>query len=78
MVLSLPTRLQNAEVEVIEPAHIEVQERGGVYIAALPVCTKDTACVKLIGATERAATTKPKALEAWSSDEAGHWQYVAL
>jgi hypothetical protein len=53
MVLGLP-QLQHAEVEVIEPAHVEVQEPGGVYTTtnAVPVRAEDTACVELIGAAE--------------------------
>jgi len=42
-----------------------------------PWPTKDTACVGLIGAAERAATAEPEALEAWADDEAEPGLHVA-
>jgi hypothetical protein len=56
----------NAEAEVREPAHVEVQELEGVPLATntAPVPVKGTASIKLIGAAESAATAKPEALEA--------------
>jgi hypothetical protein len=71
--LGLAGVIVNAEADVRELAHVEVQASEGVLLAvnAIPVPARGTAGVELIGAAESATTAEPEALEAWAGDKAG-------
>jgi hypothetical protein len=78
--LEFASMMMNAEAEVREPAHVEVQRSEGVPLAtnAAPAPVKGTTSIELIDMAESATTAVPKALEAWSGNKAGCRLCMAL
>ena len=69
--IELANMIRNIEAKARAPAHIDVQESGGVppTTKATPVPTKGTAGIKPIGVTESVTAAEPEALEPWTRDK---------